>query len=291
MRRAIRRAPALAAACAALALAVSACGTGPDRAAQARAPLHSELPAKIRETGLLKVGGSTTVAPYLYRDGSDVEGLEKDLMDALAGQLGVRIQFFDSGFAALVPGLQSGKLDVVMGDFTDTKERQQAVSFVDYTTSYQTLFVQNGNPRRLRKAADLCGDTVAAGVGSLSAQLAEAQDAQCRHAGRSGVKVLELDNAAAGMMQVRTGRAQAVLIDYLIGRHVAENSRNGQVAGTPFHKQFHGAAVRKGNARLEKAMLDAFRSIMADGQYEKILRKWGIEKLALPAPIVNGGTS
>lgn len=276
----------------ALTFGLSGCGgePPPDAGASSK-PLHRLLPEHIRKSGQLKIGGSTNVAPYLYRDGSDVVGFEKGLMDELGEVLGVDVELYDAGFAALVPGLQSGKFDVAMGDFTDTLERQQAVSFVDYTTSYQSLFVQNGNPKGLRTAGDLCGATAAATVGSLSAQLAEEQNASCRKDGKAGLKVLAMENNAASMMQVRTGRADTVVIDYVIGRYVEANSDAGEVAGRPFHRQFHGAAVRKDNRRLRTALTAAFEEIMRNGSYERILHKHDMSRLAMDAPLVNAATS
>lgn len=275
-----------------LVLALSGCGGAPppDERASSK-PLHRLLPTHIRDSGLVKIGGSANVAPYLYRDGSDVVGFERELMDQMTEVLGVEVEFYDAGFAALVPGLQSGKFDVAMGDFTDTKERQQAVTFVDYTTSYQSLFVQKGNPDGFETAGDLCGATAAATVGSLSAQLAEEQHTACGKAGKTGLKVLAMENNATSMMQVRTGRADTVIIDYVIGRHVAENSDAGQVAGKPFHQQFHGAAVRKDDHRLRTALTAAFKEIMRNGSYDRILKEHDMTELAMDTPLVNAATS
>ncbi|MFJ8048331.1 ABC transporter substrate-binding protein [Streptomyces luteogriseus] len=288
----MKRAVCLGAVCMTVALTVSACGSG--ASAQHTAsdnPLYAKLPKSVQDAGTLKIGGSATIAPYLYKDGAKVVGFEKDLMDALGKALDVKIQFFDTGFPALVPGLQSRKIDVAMGDFTDTRERQQAVSFVDYTTSYQTLFVQKGNPKKLSSTADLCGASVAAAVGSLSAKLAQEQNTTCEKAGKHGVKVLQMEDAPAALMQVRTKRADALIIDYVIGSHVAKTSGSGEVAGKPFFQQFHGAAVRKDNGRLRDALAAAFETIIKDGSYGKILQKWDMQKLAMPAPSVNAATS
>jgi polar amino acid transport system substrate-binding protein len=271
-----------------VALLVAACGGGASAdSAPSGNPLHDMLPESVQQSGTLTIGGSTAVAPYLYKDGATVVGFEKELMDALGSALGVRIEFVDTGFPALVPGLQSRKLDVAMGDFTDTPERQQAVDFIDYTTSYQILLVQRGNPKGLRSVDDLCGATVASAVGSLSDKLAVEQDTRCTDTGRPGVTVLRLEDAANTTLQVQTARADAVIIDYVIGRHIAENSEHSEVAGEPFYEQFHGAAVRKGNDELRDALVAAFTEIIRNGSYGKILEKWEMQRLAMPAPIVN----
>ncbi|MFF3373571.1 ABC transporter substrate-binding protein [Streptomyces sp. NPDC002680] len=284
----------LAASCTVAALTLTACGSGESSSQNAAAssnPLNAKLPDSIRDSGTLKIAGSTTVAPYLYKDGSKAAGFERELMDALGSALGVKVQFSDAGFPALVPGLQSKKFDVAMGDFTDTKERQQAVDFVDYTKSYQSLFVQKGNPKKLTGKDDLCGASVAAATGSISARLAEEQSAACKDAGKKAVKVLQLEDISAAMMQVKTKRADAMLIDVVIGRHVAETGQYGEVVGEPFYPQFHGAAVRKDNTELRDALEAGFKEIIQNGSYGKILEKWGMKDLAMPAPSVNAATS
>lgn len=284
----MKRSALCAALLAAVTFLVAGCGGGASAgSAPSGNPLHDMLPASVRQSGTLTIGGSTAVAPYLYKDGATVVGFEKELMDALGTVLGVRIEFVDTGFPGLVPGLQSRKLDVAMGDFTDTPERQQAVDFVDYTTSYQTLLVQKGNPKNLHSTDDLCGATVASAVGSLSDKLAAEQGTRCTDAGRPGVTVLRLEDAANTTLQVQTGRADAVIIDYVIARHIAENSDHSEVAGEPFHEQYHGAAVRKGNDELRDALVAAFTEIIRNGSYGQILQKWDMQRLAMPAPIVN----
>ena len=52
--------------------------------------------------------------------------------------------------------------------------------------------------------------------------------------------------------------------------------------GTPF-----GAIVMKDDMQLANALLKAFQDIQANGEYDKILTKWGLEEYKL-APVING---
>ncbi|GAA1559622.1 ABC transporter substrate-binding protein [Kribbella lupini] len=278
---------------AAAALSVSACGPNSPAAGTANqdAPVYGKLPKNIQESGVLKVGASAVMPPYLYKDGSAVAGFEKELMDALADALGVRLEFQDNAFAALIPGLQSGKIDVAMGNLSDTKERQQVVDLVDYTASYQALLVQKGNPKGLRSPEGLCGTVAAAVVGSLSERIATAQHAECKQASRAGVEVLTFEDATAAVLQVQTKRADVLIMDVVLARYISSTGQRTEVAGTPFYEQYHAAAVRKGNDQLRAAVEAAFTEIMRAGTYDKILAKWHLEELSLPAPKVNAATS
>jgi polar amino acid transport system substrate-binding protein len=274
-----------------VALALSACGSGAatEKAASGNA-LYDALPRSVQDAGTLKVGGSATVAPYLSKEGTAFVGLEKDLIDALGQTLGVKVELLDIGFAGLVPALQSRKIDVAMSDFTDTAERQQAVTFVDYTKSFSVVLAQAGNPKNLKTVDDLCGTTVASTVGTTSEKLADQQKAKCEEAGRPSVNVLRLENSPTTKLQVQSGRAAALMIDYVIGQHIAGQGQ-GAVIGEPFYLQYHGAAVRKDNEKLRDALVAAFTKMMADGTYTKILAKWKVDKLAMDKPLVNAATS
>jgi polar amino acid transport system substrate-binding protein len=293
MRRHVRSLSVALAATVAL-LPLSACGGGAasgNPAAAADGSPASMLPKQIRDRGTLQVGGSTSVAPYLYQENGQVTGFEKDMMDAIGNVLGVKISLADTGFAALVPAVQSGRIDVAMGDFTDTAEREKVVDFIDYTKSFQALLVQKGNPKNLQSTQDLCGANVAAGKGSLSEKLANEQAQKCKDAGKPQLKVLSFEDAAASTLQVQNGRADAVVIDYVIAGYSSKQSGKTEVVGEPFYDQFHGAATKKGNKELSKALVAAFEQIIKDGSYAQILKKWDLDRLAMDKPILNGATT
>jgi polar amino acid transport system substrate-binding protein len=100
-----------------------------------------------------------------------------------------------------------------------------------------------------------------------------------------------MEDAPAALMQVRTKRADTMIIDYVVGSHVARTSGSGEAVGEPFFEQFHGAAVRKDNGQLRDALVGAFEEIVKNGSYGKILHKWDMQKLAMRAPSVNAATS
>lgn len=271
----------------ALAMGAAACG-GASSEEAAKGEFHENLPQEIQDAGVLKIGGSTTVPPYLYEESGEVVGFEREFMDELGEILEVKIDLQDTGFDALVPSVQSGRIDVAMGDFTDTVERQEAVDFIDYTKSFQGLMVAKGNPKDISTIEDLCGTTVAGAQGSLSLQLAEDQDKKCKAERKPGIKILASHDANAALLQVQTGRADALVIDYTIAKYVSETEGKTEVAGEPLFPQFHGAAVKKGEKELRDALLAAFEEFTENGRYDAILAEYGLEELALDEPVING---
>jgi len=96
-------------------------------------PAHAqERPASdletIRRAGTIRVGASLA-APYYTRDASGTwKGLIPDLMNIIAGYLGVKIEYVETTWGTAAAGLQTNKFDI-MGAFNVTPDRALAVDF------------------------------------------------------------------------------------------------------------------------------------------------------------------
>ncbi|SMG53483.1 polar amino acid transport system substrate-binding protein [Paraburkholderia susongensis] len=246
------------------------------------------LPSDIKEKGVLTIGGETTLPPYLYREDGGITGIEADFMQALGQALGVRIKVINTDFGSMVIGLTSGRLDVAMSDFSDTPEREKQVTFVDYTKTGQQLIVAKGNPRNIHSVADLCGTTAGGPVGSLSLAIAQRQSDSCTKAGKPAVTVQGYPSASASDLALRTGRIDAMGIDYAIAANIVKASAGkAELTGDLFESGFHGAAVGTKNAQLAKALQLAFEGISKQGIDKQILDFYGVPQMRIDNPVIN----
>ena len=49
--------------------------------------------------------------------------------------MGLKVKVVNATFDSIIPGLAAGKYDMGASSFTDTKEREKTVDFVDYFTA------------------------------------------------------------------------------------------------------------------------------------------------------------
>lgn len=254
----------------------------PNAAAQAL------LPAKIKESGTLKIGGETQLPPYLYTEGDKIVGLEADFMVALGKVLGLKPVVENTKFAAMVTGLTSNRIDVAMSDFSDTVERQKQVTFVDYTKAGQQLVVQKGNPKAIRSLADLCGTATGGPTGSLSVKVAQEQSEKCVAEGKAAVDVKQFPSGSDASLALQNKRIDSLAFDAALATQLTREKPDAvEVAGDLFALGYHGAAVRKTDTELQKALQAAMDSLMSDGTYTKIINKWGVEKMAMGSTEIN----
>jgi polar amino acid transport system substrate-binding protein len=301
------------------ALALTACGGGPDGAGgtpqgtggQASAipdttaiiaavrkdpQLTAALPAPIAQAGALRLASNLQSAPnnFYAADGKTPVGYEVDLAKAIAAKLGVTVTHQDMAFGSLITSLQSGRIDLTMAGMNDTKARQQQIDFVDYFTSGITIMVRKGNPDAVTGPDTLCGKNVAVVQGTSHQQFAAEQNTKCTQAGKPGLTVTATDSDNQNQTQLRTGRVAALLNDLPSAVYISRTAGDGKffevVPGEPINGGPYGIGVNKQNRPLAEAVRNALGELIADGTYTKILDAWGVERGAVKEATINGGS-
>jgi polar amino acid transport system substrate-binding protein len=253
----------------------------------------SQVPAKIKAKGTLTVAADATYAPneFIGSNGKTVVGMDADLAVALGKQLGLKIKVVNATFDTIIPGLAAGKYDLGMSSFTDTKAREKVVDFVTYFSAGTSFYVKAQGGPNIQSLADLCGQTVAVEKGTTQATDSTAQSAKCKKAGKSGVNVLQYPDQNGANLALSSGRAQVGMADSPVAAYQVKQS-HGQfkLSGKAYGTAPYGIAIPKGNG-MAKPVLAAVKALIANGQYLKILNKWGIASGAIKKPVINGATS
>ncbi|GAB3596635.1 ABC transporter substrate-binding protein [Microbacterium tumbae] len=281
----------------AVAFALTACGT-PD------APTESEPENGEAEVASSFAGETLTLATdanyppcQFFEEGSDeMIGYEVELWDAIAEKLGVTLEIENTQFASLIPGVQSGRYDLAMECISDSAEREEQVSFVNYIydkTAAVTLESYEG-PITEGDPLSLCGQTMGAQTGfDTIDKVADILNPECEADGRDPVVIQEYPNAADTYSALNSER-----IDFLV-LGTAGAAYMAQTAASPvtywaiesFPQKYLGAAIAPDDAELQDAWLAGLEAVIADGTYDKILADWGMEILALEEPGNNLATT
>ncbi|MGW1215747.1 ABC transporter substrate-binding protein [Streptomyces sp. NPDC002499] len=272
-------------------------------ASTSSAPLAAKLPQAIRDKGVVKVGSDIAYAPVEFKDSSGkTVGIDPDLADAMGKQLGVKFQFENGTFDTLITGLRSKRYDIAMSAMTDTKDRQEGVDsetgkkvgegvdFVDYFTAGVSIYTKKGDDQGIKTWADLCGKKIAVQRGTVSEDLAKAEAKKCPSGKKLSIE--SFDNDQQAQTRVRSGGAQAGSSDFPVTAYAVKTSGGGkdfQIVGEQVEAAPYGIAVAKDNTQLRDALQAALDAIIKNGEYDKIITKWGVADGAVTAAAVNGG--
>src|SRR6266540_4359372 len=284
---------------ASLALLLAACGgNGGGEGAQSGGggltDLGKKLPSAIQQSKEIKVGSDIAYAPVeFYKEGTQqVQGIDWDLAQAMGQKLGVKVTFVNfTDFANIITAMQAKRFDIIMSAMNDTAERRaKNVDFIDYFTAGSAILVKKGNPQGIQSLDNLCGKTIALQQGTVQVDQAKAQQAKCKSAGSPEIKILTFEKDTDALLQVKNGRAVADMEDFPVAAYNAKTSGGGsdfEVAGQQFEVGKYGIAVRKDDTQLRDALQAALKAVIADGTYDQILSKWGVQQGALKTAPLN----
>ena len=283
---------------AALTVTIAACSSSSSSsppaagtAAHSSAPFYKDLPPTIQKAGVLTVGTSVAFPPYDYNTaGSNtVIGFEPDLDKAMAALLGVKVHFVVVGFPELIPGVQDKRFNVAVDGISDSKAREKVVNFVDYANVGNVILAPTAKAAGVTNLLDICGHTLAYATGTFGQQLANDVTTLCVKAHKPAPTKTAFPDAPSIQLALESGRISYEIEDTATGGYDAKASKGkisaialpaSQATGD-FASGLEGVVVAKGQTQLAKAIQDALTRMVQDGTYMSILRKWGVQGLAV----------
>ncbi|MYV99812.1 transporter substrate-binding domain-containing protein [Streptomyces sp. SID3343] len=277
---------------------MTACGDDKDSALgkkDDKAPFFKMLPPDIQKSGKIKIGSEIAYAPIEFMKDGKAVGVDPELAAALSKQLGVKYDYKNSQFDALIPGITTKRYDIVMSAMTDKKERQgQGLSFVDYFRAGTSILVKKGNPENIKTLDDLCGKTIALQEATTNEDVAVAQSAKCKTDGKGEITIQKYAADGEALLKVKGGGAVADLNDFPVAAYNSQTSGGGndfEVTGDQIEAGLYGIGVGKDNTQLQQALKSALEALIKNGEYGKIMDKWNIQAGAVTEVTINGATS
>jgi len=259
-----------------LALAAGACSSDnnklkADQAASSTAPSGPAAGKALKTVSPGKLTACTDVpyAPFEFEQNGEFDGIDVELVRAVAGRLALAPAFVDVDFDGIFSALNAGKCDIVASSVTITAERQKTLDFsVGYFQINQSLLVRKGDETRYNDLPALAGKTIGVQSGTTGADYAKAN--------AKGASVKEFTGADDLFTALKAGQVDAALQDLPVNAYRAKTAGDSVVAKvfTEGAKEEYGFAMRKGQADLKAAIDDALSRVKSDDTYPTILRRF-----------------
>lgn len=259
---------------AALALLGAACGDDDDVETSATSTTAAGGGTPGENLDLVSEGRLTACtdipyAPFEFEQDGKFDGIDIELVRAVAGRLGLTAEFKDVDFESIFAALNAGECDIVASSVSITPERLETLDFSEgYYEINQSLLVRKGEEATLGDLDKLAGRTV--GVQSETTGAAYAQ------ANAKGATIREFTGADELFTALRAGQVDAALQDLPVNSYNAKTTGETVVAKvfTEAEKEQYGFAMKKGSAELKAAIDGALEQVKADDTYPTILRRF-----------------
>jgi len=240
----------------------------------------------VKKAGVLKVGTETEFAPFDFIDKGKHAGLNVDLFEEIGKELGVKIEWVTLPWDGVLPGLESGKFDIVAGPATITKKRLERYKFSPPIAEATVAILKKKGDASITKPADIAGKPT--GAGKATVQLAQLQELVKTLPKQGEVKEYVGFNEAYA--DLAAGRIAAVANSLPNIAFVAQTSPAFEVVLPPFGVKTYFGFPENADAdhvTLNAAVADAMAKIKADGRMGKIQKKWFGVEFDTPAAVTD----
>ncbi|WP_454962922.1 ABC transporter substrate-binding protein [Corynebacterium durum] len=245
------------------------------------------VPPSVAKRGTLIIGSNPPFAPAEFKDSQGTMiGFDIDLARAVAETLGLKLEVREMDFNLILPAVAAGSLDFGASGFTDNEERRKNFTFVNYLTAGIQWAAR---PDNLINPDDACGRTVAVQRGTVSdTDDVVKRSEDCVAQGKPPITKLAFESSDAAATALILGRADALSADSPVTAYaVARSDGKIKTVGPLSDAASYGWPVPK-NSELTPALVAALDSLIRNGEYERIMKQWGIEEGLADQALVNG---
>ena len=248
-------------------------------------------------------------APFEYYDGTDIVGVDVDVMNMVGEKLGRNVVYTNVEFGTIIDTVSAGKLaDVGAAGITITDSRKELVDFSDpYFTSVQYVIYPAGTMtpdgtdgdvsyilwsslagKKIGVQADTTGDIYV----DMEINAADGDDYDLGRDGMllsSGAEETRYDSAQLAADAVGAGQVDVVVVDYLPASYIVEKNQGYECAALYYPAGVDGAAapfpteeqyaicVTKGQDELLAAINGVLADLGEDGINDLVMKHMGLE--------------
>src|SRR5215217_5385372 len=251
--------------CAALALGV-ACGSDDDDDSTS-GDSGTSADVETLESGVLSVGTDAPYPPFeIGQPGeADFGGYDIDVMNAIGEELGLEVEYTDTGFGTIFRDTANGQFDTEAAASTITPARQKVVNFSDpYYEAQQALLVPEGSD--IATTEDLSGLIVGAQDGTTGETYANDET--------DASEVRGFPEGPDATSALITGQVEAVIIDQPVAVDAVEKQGGVEIAQEIPTHELYGYAMSKDNPDLVDAVNQALQALKDDGTIADLYQQY-----------------
>lgn len=262
-------------------LLIAACNKTPTNEntdANATAETGSDLMNRISSGGTINVGTEGTYPPFTYHnEKGDLTGYDVEVTRAIADKLGVKVEFKETQWDAMLAGLDSKRFDMVANQVSlTTPERKAKYDKADAYSWSGAVVLAKKSDSRFNAWESVKGLKSAQSLSSNYGELAEKYQAE----------VVPVDGMAQAIELVKQGRADFTMndnlavLDYL--KKFPDSDLEIKLTAPAEEKTGSGLVLRKGDDAVVAKLNEAMQALKADGTLTRLSEEFFGEDISQP---------
>ena len=240
-------------------------------------------------------------APFEYYDGTEIVGVDVDIMNLVGEKLGKKVEFENTTFSVIIDNVAEGKVcDVGAAGITVTDARKEKVDFSDtYFTSVQYVIYKDGTmtpdgkdgdvdyilwDKKKKKKIGVQKDTT--GDIYVDGEINAKEDFDGVLFG-TGATLSRFDNAQVAADAINANQIDVVVVDKLPASYIVEKNSGYECAALYYAgadgeapsptEESYAICVKKGNDELLNAINEVLAELGSEGVENLIKEHMGLE--------------
>ena len=203
-------------------------------------------------------------APYEYYEEGKIVGVDIDIANEIAKELGKELVIKDVSFDFVINEVKSGKADFAAAGISITPERAEEVDFtMEYTVSNQVVVVKKRS--NIKNFDDIKDKKIAVQLGTVA-------DLYASENYKDAIIVSHKKYLSA-VEDVKTGKADLIIMDELPAKEIVKENDNLVILDGVLFQDKYGMIVKKGNDELKEEINKVLKRMINDGTIDKLVLK------------------
>src|ERR1035437_4163512 len=228
----------------------------------------AQTAADIQKKGEVTIGMLVDFPPYgTTNSNNQPDGYDADVARLLAKDLGVKLNLLPVTGPNRIPFLLTNKVDLLVASLAITPERAKQVQF-SKPYAAASVILYGDKKVSIKTPADLKGKRI--GVARASTQ-----DVALTAIAPEGTEIRRFDDDASGMQALMSGQVDAIGCSTTVAAQIEKRApANTYENKFLLRQQVMGIVLRPGQADLLKTVNDFVTRNTANGELNKLYRKW-----------------
>ena len=207
--------------------------------------------------------------PFEYFDGDKIVGVDVDIANAIAQELGKELKIEHVEFDSIVPAIEAKRGDFGAAGMAITPERLESVDFsIPYVNDGQNVIYLTESG--LDTLEELAGKTVGVQLGTTSeASLVEAVEEGALKG--LGTVVKQYSSPLDAAQDMIAGRIDAVVANTVPAQEIAKQNEALSSNEIALPKETMAICVAKGNQELLDKINEVLEKLIAEGKIEEFI--------------------
>ena len=215
---------------------------------------------------------------YRHPHTQQLTGLDVDMADALAKDLGVALRFVDTSFSKLIDDVTQDRCDIAMFGIGITAARAEKLRFTRAHLVSDMVAITTRSNRRIKDWSDIDkpGVVVAVLAGTLHEPVLREK--------LKAATLVVVDSLQAREQEVESGRADLFMTDLPYSRRMLDHVDWARAVSPPaaYHPTPYAYAMRPGDAPWHARIEQFVAAIKRDGRLQDSARRHKLDAIVAP---------